>query len=193
MDQASYNEWLASFNRPLDPCLQSGIPLPESHGWTGDSSALPDPEPEPVPEVSVEECEEGLNPKQMACIRLLVEGETITHAAHRIGVSRRTAFMWHKKPEFLRVLRRYNKEATQASINKMRQASKKITDELIRLATDKFVEPKDRLRAATIVLTTIQEQDAIEEVSDRITELEDHKLRPDTGLYRIIPANNEEV
>ncbi len=101
--------------------------------------------------------------------------------------------MWHKKPEFLRVLRRYNKEATQASINKMRQASKKITEELIRLATDKFVEPKDRLRAATIVLTTIQEQDAIEDVSDRITELENQKLRPDTGLYRIIPANNEEV
>jgi len=202
MDQASYNAWLATFNgftNPVagttpDPRIQSGIPLPASdpadQGWSTDSSGLPDPDPliEPVPEVGIDECEEGLNQKQMACIRLLVEGITITHAAERIGVTRRTAFMWHKKPNFLRVLRHYNKEATHASVNKMRQATKKITDELIRMATDKFVEPKDRLRAASIVLTTIQEQDAIEEVSDRITELEDQKLRPESGLYRIVPA-----
>lgn len=180
----------------VDSRIDSNVPLLPLNGWTRDSSVLPDLEPEaiqPVPEVPNQDCEDGLNGKQMACIRLLVEGETISRAAHRIGVSRRVVFMWQRNPKFLRVLRLYNKEATQASINKMRQASKKITEELIRLATDKFVEPKDRLRAATIVLTTIQEQDAIEEVSDRITELEGHKSRPDTGLYRIILANNEEV
>ena len=203
MTQAEYLASIATPNRieplaaPPDPRVQSGIPLPTPKptivgnlGWTTDTSGLPDPEPDDLAiEVNVEECEDGLNQKQMACIRLLVEGITITHAAERIGVTRRTAFMWHKKPDFLRVLRRYNKEATQSSVNKMRQATKKITDELIRLATDKFVEPKDRLRAASIVLTTVQEQDAIEEVSDRITELEDQKLRPISGLYRIVPAN----
>src|ERR1700733_5881071 len=192
MTDEEYREWLAGCNKSVgtvmvsapESCVDSNVPLPESKlGWTTDTSGLPDPEAiESVAEVSIEECEDGLNQKQMACIRLLVEGVTVTHAAERIGVTRRTAFMWHKKPEFLRVLRRYNKEATQASINRMRQASKAITSELIRLATDKFVDPKDKLRAARIVLTTIQEQDAIEEVSDRITELEHQKLRPESGL-----------
>lgn len=206
MTDDQYREWLAGFNKSVgtvaastpDSCIDSNVPLPDSKptivgNWTTDTSGLPDPDAiESVPEVSVEECEDGLSQKQMACIRLLVEGVTVTHAAERIGVTRRTAFIWHKKPEFLRVLRRYNKEATQASINRMRQASKAITSELIRLATDKFVEPKDKLRAASIVLTTIQEQDAIEEVSDRITELEDQKLRPESGLYRIVPAKGND-
>src|SRR3984957_7107557 len=159
MLDSEYAEWLAEFNRSggvattsatPDPRLTSAAPLPtpksSSTPWTTNLDGLPIPDP--IPEPTTDECEEGLNIGQTKAIQCLLQGMSQIKTSEAVGVSRRSISLWVKLPAFKKVLRHYRKEGLAASMGILQANSTELATTLVTLAKNPLVDPADRIRAS---------------------------------------------
>ena len=87
---------------------------------------------------------------QIKCIKLLVQGVTITDISKELKVSRQTIYNWEDNKEFKAELDRLGQEYLNAAANKLKHAAPFAADKLIKLINGSY--EKTQLAAAVDVL-----------------------------------------
>jgi len=171
MTDAEYLASIATLNASLDSRIQD-LPLPTTNpidvGWTNDTSMLPDPIPEPT----AEDLEDGLTVQQTKAVACLISGMSQTKTSEMVGVTRRTICDWIKKPEFVKVMRSRKREALQASMALLQSASVELATTLVTLSKNPAIDPADRIRASVSALKMAREHSVNEEIVMRLDAIE---------------------
>ena len=112
----------------------------------------------------------SLTPRKRRAVLALVEFGEVSRAAQAVGISRQALHRWIKEPEFAR-------ELHQASGEMVIQVSRRLTslmlqavDELENLLQSDI--PRDKLRAADLILSHGIRLRELTEIESRILELE---------------------
>jgi hypothetical protein len=177
------------------PLLTSDVPLPEpKRSLTNKSSNVsesklpiePSSETEEVDEADVEF---GLDARQMKAIRLLVAGNNKTTVAKAINATTRSLGNWFKLPQFKACLKDRIKDANQESSIIARADATKAVEHLVRVMIKPGHPQVDGavVKACTAILRYADESYFSEQVVERVDKLEQEKLQPAHGLYRIVP------
>jgi hypothetical protein len=177
------------------PLLSSDVPLPEprcsfiSKSSSGSKSKLPiEPSVEPE-EADEADVELGLDARQMKAIRLLVAGNNKTTVAKAINATTRSLGNWFKLPQFKACLKDRIKYANQESSVLARANATNAVEQLVRVMTKPGHPQVDGavVKACTAILRYADESYFSEQVVERVDKLEQAKLEPAHGLYRIVP------
>jgi DNA-binding XRE family transcriptional regulator len=128
----------------------------------------------------------------MQAIGCLISGMSQTKTSEVCGVTRRTINHWNKLPEFKKVLRNRRREALQASMAILQNASVELALNLVKLAKTSF-EPSDQIRATIQALKFANEQVFVEEITDRLDAIESSRNAPVTNgaTYSVVKGNDE--
>lgn len=115
--------------------------------------------------------ENELSPKQHQLIAALVAGNDIKTSAKAIGIAERTAHTWLKQSTFKKAYQ----EAKQAIFDETLEGLRECTTEAISTLKRNLTaeEPAVQVRAAHILLTQSIQVHKIEQLEQRIAELEE--------------------
>ena len=109
--------------------------------------------------------------KEEAVAALLVE-RNIEEAARSAGIGTTTLVRWMKLPEFKKAFREARRLAFGQEISRLQYASGPAVTTLQRLAVDSNVPPAVRARAAFYILTLSKQSIEIDDIDERVAELE---------------------
>jgi len=115
--------------------------------------------------------------KEQAIAALLTE-RNVEDAARVVGISPATLMRWQKDPEFQAAYRSVRREAFGQCIARLQKASSAATTTLLNLMVDKSTPASCRLRAAESVLSLATKATEMEDVSARLSILEEKVDRP---------------
>lgn len=113
-----------------------------------------------------------LKPKQMAFLAELLAGRTITEAAAKVGISRRTATTWRALPEIIDAIDYAMREGVEAGVVAISGLTRAAVETLERHMTTVNTPPAVQVQAARTVLTTVFDLLHASDVAGRIEELE---------------------
>ena len=120
---------------------------------------------------------ESLSPKQAAFLASLMSGSTITAASEAAEVTERTAYRWLATPDFQAAYRAARREAVQAATARLQQAASQAVETLCRNL--ECGDPPVEVRAAVAVLQQSFKATELEDVSERLAQME-------TALSRLV-------
>jgi len=106
--------------------------------------------------------------RQRKAIYALVSGDTITDAADKAGVSRKTVHTWLEEPGFLGELERLRALREEVVLETLQAATGAAARRLLNLVQDPHTQPDDFLRAAGVLFRRLPEPPA-RETEDQIT------------------------
>ena len=92
-----------------------------------------------------------LTEAQVECIKLMLEGITITDIAKKLKVSRQTIYNWEDNAEFKTELDRCGRELVDSAMYKLKRAAPVAADKLVKLLSNGKYE-KTQLNAAIDLL-----------------------------------------
>ena len=92
-----------------------------------------------------------LTEAQVKCIKLMLEGVTITDIAKKLKVSRQTIYNWEDNAEFKTELDRCGRELVDSAMYKLKRAAPVAADKLVKLLSNGKYE-KTQLNAAIDLL-----------------------------------------
>src|SRR6266849_1419886 len=110
--------------------------------------------------------------KKEPAIAALLSHRNVEEAARAVGISANTLLRWLKEPEFVAAYREARRAAFHESIARLQNASGAAATTVLKLMVDSHVSPGIRLRAAEIVLGQATKAFEIEDIDERVTELE---------------------
>lgn len=105
-----------------------------------------------------------------AALGSLMADGSIRKAAKAANVSERTLYRWLKMPAFAAVYRDLRREATQAAVARLQQASSSAADRLVRLLSSS--KPAIALQAARTILEFSIKAVELEDLAARLAALE---------------------
>ena len=194
MTDEQYLASIATLNTSLDWRITNAVPLPTNKPvtagrWITDVRALP--VVEPIPELTEEECEEGLTVKQTKAIQCLINGMNQQKTGEAVGVTRRAICNWIKLPAFKRILKLRRKEGLAASVQVLQSASLELATNLVKLAKNSY-DPADQIRATVQALKMAQEQAFNEDIAERLDAIEAKRnAGSDGSTFSVVKGNDE--
>lgn len=115
---------------------------------------------------------ERLSPKQAAFLAELLAGKTVTEAAAKVGVARRTATTWRGLPAISDAIEWATREAIEAGGVTLTGLTRLAVSTLERQMRIEGTPPAVQVQAARTVLTTVFELGLASEMAERIERLE---------------------
>ena len=110
--------------------------------------------------------------KKEQAIAALLFHRNVEEAARAVGISSNTLLRWLKDPEFDAAYREARRAASRESIARLQDALGAAVTTVLKIMVDSNVPAGTRLRAAEIVLDQATKAIEIEEIDERVTELE---------------------
>jgi len=110
--------------------------------------------------------------KKEAAIAALLTQRNVDEAARATDISTATLMRWQKLPEFQKAYRKARREVFGQAIAKLHQASGIAATTLIKLMVDTTAPPSVRLRAADSVLQHGADAIVLEDLTERVDDLE---------------------
>lgn len=110
--------------------------------------------------------------KKEEAIAALLSQRTTEDAARAIGIAPATLLRWMKEPEFKAEYRKARREAVGQTTARLQQATGAAGAIVLKLMTDVNVPASVRLRAAECVLDRAIQSLEMDDMEDRIAELE---------------------
>lgn len=110
--------------------------------------------------------------KKEAAIAALLTQRNVEEAARSVGISISTLMRWQKLPEFQRAYRKARREAFGQATARLQQASGAAVSTLLKIMVDHGAPASVRLRAADSVLHHGADSIVLEDLSQRVEELE---------------------
>jgi len=109
--------------------------------------------------------------KQEAIVALLNHRST-EDAARAVGIAPKTLLRWLQIPEFDTAYRRARRDAFAQSTGRLQQASSAAVTTLLKIMTDVNAPAASRVRAADSVLARTHRAIELDEIEERVSELE---------------------
>ncbi|MGO9465578.1 MAG: hypothetical protein ACLQVF_15650 [Isosphaeraceae bacterium] len=100
-------------------------------------------------------------------------GKTVAAWANENKIPLRTAYEWHRRPEFKRAVHRYRRRYVDRALGLLARNAAKSASVVVRLA-DKAESEAVQLQAARAVLADLMSVSRFADVEERISELERH-------------------
>jgi transposase-like protein len=110
--------------------------------------------------------------KKEPAIAALLSHRNVEEAARAVGISSNTLLRWLKEPEFEAAYREARRTASRESITRLQDASGAAVTTILKIMVDSKVSAGTRLRAAEIVLNQMAKAIEIEDIDERVAELE---------------------
>ena len=110
--------------------------------------------------------------KKDQAIAALLSHRNVEEAARAVGINPNTLLRWLKDPEFAAAYREARRAASRESIARLQDALGAAVTTVLRIMVDSNLPAGTRLRAAEIVLSQAVKAIEIEEIDERLTELE---------------------
>jgi transposase-like protein len=110
--------------------------------------------------------------KKELAIAALLSHRNVEAAARAVGISSNTLLRWTKEPEFDAAYREARRTASRQSIARLQDASGAAVTTVLKIMLDSNVSAGTRLRAAEIVLAHTAKAIEIEDIDERVAELE---------------------
>lgn len=117
---------------------------------------------------------QNLSKGRQKAVLALVECSSITEAAKQAKVSRMSIHKWIQEPEFDAAYKQCQKQLVSHAINKIKGAMSSAVATLKEIAEDKDAYAGARVSASRAILDLGLRAVEIEELEERITELEEH-------------------
>ena len=115
---------------------------------------------------------EGLTPKQQRAIQALLTERTITDAASKAGVSRRTLTVWLADEQFCAELSKTPTQAMDSTVRRLASLSGQAVDVLQTAMADEDTTTGAKLRAADIALGRLLSLRELHDFEQRLAALE---------------------
>ena len=113
-----------------------------------------------------------LGHKQEDAIAALLTQRNIDEAARATGISVKTLLRWQKLPEFKAAYRAARREAFSQAVARLQQAASPAVTTLLKMMLDPNAPAASRVRAAHSVLEHASKAMEIDDIEERIAELE---------------------
>ena len=113
-----------------------------------------------------------LSRKKEQAIVALLEEPTVRDAAERVKISPTTLYKWMALPEFDSAYKQARRDAMGAAIARLQKASNEAVDTLREVMGDQEATPASRVTAARAVLDLALKATEIEQIEERLSELE---------------------
>lgn len=113
--------------------------------------------------------------KKEQAVQALLTAPSVTRAAETIGISRRTLSRWLEDDSFVRELERERKAVFEHSLRRLSGLMSTALDEIERILTDGTAKDRDKLRAASLVLSHAQASelgDLLHQLETQLAEME---------------------
>jgi hypothetical protein len=110
--------------------------------------------------------------KKEEAIAALLNQRNIADAAHAAKISANTLLRWLQLPEFKAAYHKARREAVSQTTARMQQATGAAGATVLKIMTDANVPAAVRLRAAECVLDRAMKSLELEDIEDRVAELE---------------------
>ncbi|MGD0231535.1 MAG: hypothetical protein ABSC19_14460 [Syntrophorhabdales bacterium] len=115
---------------------------------------------------------EKFSRKREAAIIALLAEPTIEKAATACGIGEATLRRWLKDPAFQERYRAARRESLQAVMNRLQQIAGEAVETLREVAGNKQAPASSRVAAARVVLETVVKTVELQEIEQRLKELE---------------------
>ena len=113
-----------------------------------------------------------LSRKQEAAIVALVSQPTIKDAANAAGVNEATIFRWLQLKEFQEAYRVVRRESVKQAVARLQQATSQAVDTLSDVMSNATTFPAARVSAAKAILDFAMKAVELEDLAERVSELE---------------------
>jgi hypothetical protein len=110
--------------------------------------------------------------KKEEAVAALLSQRNLEEAARVAGVGVATLMRWQKLPEFQEALRRARREALSQTIGRLQQGSSAAATTLLKVMLDQNTPASTKVRAAESVMNHALRAMELEDVMERLTELE---------------------
>ena len=110
--------------------------------------------------------------KKEEAIAALLSHRSVEDAARAIGINPNTLLRWMKEPEFKAEYRKARRDAIGQTTARLQQATGAAGATVLKLMTDPNVPAAVRLRAAECVLDRATKGIELEDIEERVSELE---------------------
>ncbi len=111
--------------------------------------------------------------KREEAITALMTCSTVEGAAEQVDVDKSTLYRWLDRKDFQREYKQARRKALNQAIARLQEASTEAVDTLREVMNDPEVRPATRVQAAQKMLKLAIEAAEIEDLQDRLSELED--------------------
>lgn len=115
---------------------------------------------------------EKMEQRQELAISALLHAESIRKAAEEAGIAEATLHRWMKETSFQEAYRAAKREVINHVISRLQRSAGKAVKILLEVAEDKESPASARVSAAKTILETSLKAVEIEDIENRITELE---------------------
>lgn len=110
--------------------------------------------------------------KKEEAVAAVLSQRNLEEAARVAGVGVATLMRWQKLPEFQEALRRARREALSQTIGRLQQGSSAAATTLLKVMLDQGTPASTKVRAAESVMNHALRAMELEDVMERLTELE---------------------
>lgn len=110
--------------------------------------------------------------KKEAAIAALLTHRSVEEAARAVGIAESTLLRWMQLPEFEAAYRKARRAAVSQATARLQQNSGAAAATMLKIMVDPTAAASCRLRAADLVLEHAKEGIVIEDIGERVSELE---------------------
>lgn len=119
--------------------------------------------------------------KKEEAVAAVLSQRSLEEAARVAGVGVATLMRWQKLPEFREALRKARREALAQTVGRLQQASSAAATTLLKVMLDQTAPASTRVRAADSVMNHALKAIELEDVLERLTQLERIADLPKSG------------
>ena len=130
-----------------------------------------------------DELEDGLNPRESAFVRALIDGSTIDEASKVVDICGRTGRRWRQRPAVVAVLREHSRASVAQATAVLASGATKAALSLVAIADDKRKASAPVVQAARAVLEFASKGTELADIEERLTTLE-QQIANTPGTFR---------
>ncbi len=114
-----------------------------------------------------------LSARQRRLVEALLGASSLVEACSIAGVSRKTAYLWLRQPEFRQALAEAQSQLIEATTRRLLALQTQAVDSLAGVLDDKLARPAEKIRAAELILANSVKFFDMTDIERRIQRLEE--------------------
>jgi len=118
-----------------------------------------------------DELEDGLNPRETAFVRALIDGSTIDEASKLVDITGRSGRRWRHKPAVVQALRDHARTSVQQAVAVLASGTTRAALSLVAIADDKTKASAPRVQAARACLEFASKGTELAALQEQVTEI----------------------